>query len=261
MGSLSSKLIVLTGAAGGIGQAVAKALSAEGARLVLTDRNEPSLTALNQALGNKHHIVTADISTGLGRKTLHDYCESLFGAIDMVVNMAGINRFALLSQHSDEDIERIIYINLVSQIALTRLMLPLLLKKEQTVVVNFGSTLGSIGLPGYSVYSASKFGLRGFSEALNRELMDTPVSVRYFAPRATQTPLNDDKVSAMNAALGNAMDSPEVVAQAFIKFLQQSTNRYYLGWPEKLFVRINSLLPGLVDKSIFKQLPIIKRFL
>ena len=156
---------------------------------------------------------------------------------------------------------RMVTINLTSQIALCRDFISLLNTQPSAVIINVGSILGSIGMPGYSVYCASKFGLRGFSEALNRELMDSRTRVRYFAPRATQTALNDVRVNQMNKALGNAMDSPEKVADALIAFIKKDIVSTYLGWPEKLFVRINSLLPALVDKSFRKQLPIIKRYL
>jgi len=135
------------------------------------------------------------------------------------------------------------------------------LARPQGQIVNIGSIFGSIGYPGSTVYCASKFGIRGFSEALNRELMDTNVKVRYFAPRATKTAINNEQVVAMNNALGTKMDSADYVANEFVAFLQSANLRQYLGWPEKLFVRVNSLIPNIVDKSIFKQLPIIKHFL
>lgn len=261
MRDLKGKQILLTGAAGGIGSEVAKALSAEGAQLILTDRNELSLAQLKVIVGEQHQYVAADISSRSGRKLLSEYCENHSGQIDIVINLAGINRFASLADFSEEEIEQLLHVNLFSQIALVRMLLPQLLKQSQASIINFGSTLGSIGFPGYTIYSASKFGLRGFTEALRRELLDTSVSVRYFAPRAARTALNTDNVSKMNAELGTAMDKPEDVAAAFVSFLKGKKAFYYLGWPEKLFVRINGLLPGLVDKSIFKQLPVIKKYL
>jgi short-subunit dehydrogenase len=261
MQSLKDITILITGAAGGIGQAVAKLLAEAGARLILTDRNSDALSALNAKLGEKHYQFCCDISATEGRKNLIAYCHSLMHSPDMLLNVAGVNQFAKITDYSDEDIARLININLSSQIALCRDILPLLSKKQKAVIVNLGSTLGSIGMPGYSVYCASKFGLRGFTEALNRELMDSQIKVRYFAPRATQTTLNDSRVNQMNRELGNAMDSPEYVASALVEFIQKDMVSTYLGWPEKLFVRINSLLPTLVDKSFRKQLPIIKRYL
>lgn len=258
--SLTDKTLVITGAAGGIGKAVAELLDAEGVQMVLTDINGDSLEALNQTLGQRHYTVAADLGRPEGRTSLLAVCRELMRPPQMLINIAGINQFAGLGNYSDQQLERLIHINLTSQIALCRDFLPLLQEQSRAWIVNVGSILGSIGMPGYSVYCASKFGLRGFSEALNRELMDSPVSVRYFAPRATRTELNDKRVNEMNKALGNAMDAPGKVALELVNFLKNSQKRAYLGWPEKLFVRINSLCPNLVDKSFVKQLPVIKQY-
>jgi len=261
MRDLKNKIIIITGAVGGIGQAVASLLDKRGANLVLTDLSETQLDILDQRLGNRHYTVAADLSTEAGRQTLLGFCDELMHPPHMLINIAGINLFSKIADYSDEQLNRMITINLITQIALCRDFLPLLMHQEQADIVNVGSILGSIGMPGYSVYCATKFGLRGFSEALRRELLDSTVQVRYFAPRATQTALNDSRVISMNEALGNAMDSPEQVASELVKFIEGKAKRAYLGWPEKLFVRINSIFPDLVDKSFRKQLTTIKRYL
>ena len=149
-------------------------------------------------------------------------------------------------------------LNTLTPILLTRLLLPLMLSR-QSVIVNVGSGFGSIGFAGYCGYSASKFALRGFSEALRRELADTSVSVRYLAPRATTTDMNSDTVVAMNAELGNAMDEPMVVAGALLNLLAKSSGTSYIGWPERFFIKLNGLFPALVDRALGKQLPAIRR--
>ena len=123
-----------------------------------------------------------------------------------------------------------------------------------------GSTFGAIGYPGFAPYSASKFGLRGFAEALRRELADTGIRVLHVAPRATRTAMNADAVVAMNAALGVAMDSPQHVAAQIVQALRDETPECALGWPEKFFAHLNRLLPGVVDRALRKQLPTVKRF-
>lgn len=260
MHSLKQMTIVLTGAAGGIGRAIAQALDKQGAQLVLTDINEVSLNRLDKDLNEKHYTVVADLSRPEGRQALIAMCTELMTPPQMLINVAGINRFAQLADYSDSDLAQLLSVNLTSQIALCRDFLPLFRQQAQASIINVGSILGSIGMPGYSIYCATKFGLRGFSEALNRELMDSHVTVRYFAPRATQTALNDSRVNDMNKALGNAMDSPEQVAEELVSFIQRKSLRAYLGWPEKLFVKINSVFPGLVDQSFRKQLAVIKRY-
>lgn len=126
--------------------------------------------------------------------------------------------------------------------------------------MNLGSTFGSIGYPGFATYCASKFALRGFSEALRRELADTPIKVLYIAPRATRTGMNTQSVVALNDELNVAMDDPKTVAAQIAAALQYEHELLYLGWPEKFFVRLNSLLPGIVDRALRKQLPVVQRF-
>jgi len=256
-----NKTILLTGASGGIGSEVAKLLSTQGATLVLVGRDEAQLEVLNRQLGGQHHIVAADISTQQGRQSILSVCQQEAIDLDIVINNAGIGQFSLLADLDEAAIAAIINVNLTSTMLLTQTLLPLLLKRPSAEIINVGSILGSIGFPGSTVYCASKFGLRGFTEALRRELSDTAVTARYFAPRATKTAINDDDVVSMNNELGTKMDAAEDVAKELVSFLSDTSINKYLGWPEKLFVRVNSLLPSVVDKSIYKQLPIIKRYL
>ena len=149
---------------------------------------------------------------------------------------------------------------MTATLQLTHLLLPLLREQPRALLVNLGSTFGSIGYPGFATYCASKFALRGFSEALRRELADTHIKVLYVAPRATRTAMNSVEVVAMNDALKVSMDDPQAVAAQIVQAIMAEREELYLGWPEKLFVRLNSLLPRLVDQALRKQLPVIKRF-
>lgn len=256
---IRGKNIALTGATGGIGRAIASQLSREGATLILVARNEQRLTALVDELGGDHTAVSADLGDDEGRRKVVDACRD--AGIDMLINAAGINEFNLFEKQSASTIRAMLEVNLLSPILLTQDLLPVLRQQEQGRIVNIGSTFGSIGYPGFSGYCASKFGLRGFTEALRRELGDTNIRVSYVAPRATRTDLNSDTVVAMNDELGTAMDDPSLVAREVMRVIRGPANRdKYIGWPEKIFVRINALFPALVDNSLRKQLPTIRRF-
>ncbi|MFW5451781.1 MAG: SDR family oxidoreductase [Methylophagaceae bacterium] len=257
----ANKTFVLTGANGGIGSEIAKSLTQEGVTLVLVGLNQTELEQFNDTISGHHHVVEADISSSKGRDKIFQFCQQLNTGIDALINNAGIGQFSLFENMTADQVAAIININLTGTILLTQQLLPLLVSRPKSHIINIGSILGSIGFPGSSVYCASKFGIRGFTETLHRELMDSSTSVLYFAPRATQTAINNEKVVAMNDDLGTAMDTPQQVADTFMTFLKSHKNHYYTGWPEKLFVRLNSVLPGIVDKSILKQLPIIKRYL
>jgi len=263
MTNLQDMTVVLTGASGGIGRATAEKLSAAGARLILVGRHREKLDSLIQDLGNDTHVaVIADLGTEDGRHHLREYCESLGpDRISVLVNCAGVNEFGLFEEQSQAAVADTININLISPMLICQDLLPLLLRRGKAQIVNIGSTFGSIGYPGFSAYCASKFGLRGFTESLRRELADSGVQVSYIAPRATQTDLNSQKIVAMNNELGTAMDKPSVVADEVMRVIgKRSPLDKYMGWPEKFFVKINALLPALVDSSLRKQLPIIRRF-
>ena len=255
---LQNKTIVLTGASGGIGQAMAKALANEGARLILVGRNTAKLKTLATTLPGEQRFVEADLTTEQGRDTLGTYCANN-GPIDILINNAGGSAFALIEDQSDRAIEALIALNLSAPILLTKRLLPLLLEAKNGGIVNVGSAFGAIGYPGFSTYCASKFGLRGYSEALRRELADSGLRVFYLAPRATNTAINSQKVAELNRQLGNAVDEPETVASALIKQLKNNQINCYVGWPEKFFARLNALLPRLVDSSLAKQLAVIRR--
>lgn len=258
---LAGKTILLTGATGGIGQAIAKELAAAGARLLLVGRNEVLLQALVSQLAQQptavgHRTVVADLTTSAGCKTVQAAVQAA-GVLDGVINNAGISQFALLPE---QDFASQLMLNLLAPMQLTQLLLPELIARDEALIVNIGSAFGSIGHAGYSGYCASKFGLRGFTEALRRELADSKVQVLYFAPRATDTGINSPAVVAMNKALGNQTDSPALVAAQLREQISRDQARRYVGWPEKLFVRLNALLPSLVDKALAGKLTLIRRF-
>lgn len=260
--ALSGRTVLLTGASGGIGEAIARRLARSGARLMLVGRSPATLQALRDTLdttGGPHIVVVADIATAVGRNAMHDALQQLRAPLDALVNGAGVSRFSLLADSSPADIEAQIATNLTAPILITRLLLPFL--QHAGRIVNIGSSFGGIGYPGFSTYCASKFALRGFTEALRRELGDGTLQVACLAPRATRTALNSAAVCAMNEELGNTMDPPELVAAMVERMLLEPRMRdRAMGWPERFFLRINALFPALVDGALRKQLAAIKRF-
>ena len=257
--NLNGKTLLLTGATGGIGKLVAQRLDAAGACIVLNCYLQDALAELSTELNGNHVIVCADVSYEQGREAIVSACAGA-GGIDGIVNLAGILDFALFAQQEVGLLERMITINLAAPILLTRLLLDQLMNKKEAVILNVGSIFGSIGHPGFTAYCATKAGLMRFTEALSRELADTPVRVAYIAPRATKTSLNDDRVNALNKELGNKSDNPELVADQIVAMLENNSVVEYLGWPEKLFVKINALLPGVVGSALIKNLSKIKHY-
>jgi short-subunit dehydrogenase len=256
---LSNKTVLLTGASGGIGRAIAQQLVAAGCKLMLVDQNEAGLEELSEQLPGQQQLYIANLTDTQQRSNLIHFCEHETAGIDIVINAAGCNEFAFAELETG-NIERFININLSMPMMLIQGLLPQLKKRPKAIILNIGSTFGSIGFPGYTSYCASKFGLRGYTEALRRELSDTNISVLYFAPRATKTSINSSAVDDMNVALKNSIDTAESVAKNLLTQLQNESRHCFVGWPEKLFVRINSILPALVENAIKKQLPIIQKY-
>jgi short-subunit dehydrogenase len=149
--------------------------------------------------------------------------------------------------------QQVLHSNLLAPMRLTQALLPQLLRQPRAQVVFVGSALGRIGLPGFSVYGASKAGLHGFAEALRRELADTGVRVQILGPRSTRTGFNGAAVEAYNRATGTAMDQPEAVAVALLKLIESEAAERFLGFPERLAVRLNGVLGATFDNSFVKH--------
>jgi len=217
---------ILTGASGGIGRALAAALAPHCDDLLLVGRDPARLAEAVAECGKPARVLIADLATAAGRDAVAAHALNP---------------------------------NALAPMQLTRRMLPLLERAPQAWIVNVGSIFGYLGYPGHAAYSASKFALRGFTEALRRELAEGRVRVLYFAPRATRTPMNGKALCALNAELGVAMDEPAAVAAELVRALARPGRERLLGLPERLFARINQLLPGLVDCALRRQLPAIRR--
>ncbi len=259
--NLNAARVLITGAAGGIGAAIAAELLGAGASVLLADMNAAALATVSAQLpGQRDRIatVTANLASAAERTTLCQ--EAMRRGVNVVINNAGVNHFRLYDDLSAAQIEQTVTINVLVPMLLIHELLPHLRTLPAAQILNLGSVFGNIGYPGYAAYSASKFAIRGLSEALRRELSGSPVRVHYLAPRATRTPINPKAVVEMNTALTVAMDPPEVVARAARRVLEREIDSTIVGWPEKLFARINAILPGVVDGAIIGQLPIIRRF-
>ena len=243
--------VVLTGASGGIGSALAAVLAAAGARVLLVGRRGAPLAALAESLSGapqqRVQALAADIATAEGRATIRDIAAAR--GCNALINNAALPCFGSFADADAEQIEAVLQTNLVAPIQLTLALLPQLRAQPAARVLNIGSATGRLGVPGFAVYGAGKFGLRGFSEALQRELADTSVRVQYLGPRATRTDFNDARADDFNRRTRTAVDAPQTVAEAALKLLCSGKAEKFLGFPESIAVRINGLAPRLLDRA------------
>lgn len=255
--------LVLTGASGGLGRAIAQTLATRSSFMLLAGRDPARLHGLATDLSSRHSHLQVEIVSGdlTDRGLLSQLVERAVGSgepINLLINNAGANDFHAFDSQRPDAVERLLAVNLAAPMLLTQALLPALRRAACAQIVNIGSVLGDIGYPGFSVYCATKFGLRGFSQALRRELAGTTVAVRYFAPRAIRTGLNCAAVNAMNRALTTKEDAPARVARALLAFLDSRAFERSLGFPERLYVFLNRMAPAINDRAIRAQLPIIR---
>ncbi|MGQ8364568.1 SDR family oxidoreductase [Glaciecola sp. 1036] len=263
---MKTKTCLVTGASGGIGSAIAKALDKQGYKVILQGRNESKLGVLKQQLGPETRIVAGDLTDLVEReKVLQEVFKQ--GAVDLLVNAAGISLFSAFETTSNQQLQQMLETNLLAPMLFTQGFIEHANKvsyddsSDKVQIINLGSAFGYIGYPGFSSYCATKFGLRGFTESLAREYSGSRFTFGYFAPRATRTDINSKQVDEMNKALGNSVDSVEYVAEQFIDFLRTKKREAVVGWPEKLFVKVNTWLPKIVDNAIGAKLATIKQYM
>lgn len=237
--SFDGKRILVTGGSGGLGKLICARLLAQGARLVVMDRVAagPDIETLCHDLSTSDGLEQA--AAEVGRR---DW--------DILVNLAGIQHFGPLEKQSPAHLVASYMVNLVGPVRLTQAVLPAMKARGSGQIVNVGSIFGSINFAHFVTYSSAKAGLRGFSQALRRELSGTGVEVSYIAPRAVRTPLNTPQVMEFARLTHMNMDEPERIAERIVRAIGSRRRDTYFGFPEALFVRLNAIFPGLVDAAL-----------
>ncbi|TDE87052.1 SDR family oxidoreductase [Deinococcus sp. S9] len=236
------RVVILTGASSGIGRATAQELAARGYRLVLAARRERELAALARALdpsGSRVLAVPTDVTDAADRHALIEAARAHFGRVDVLINNAGVT-VERGWWWDDPDPLRVLRVNLEAPIELTRLVLPEMRARRSGQIVNIGSVAGRIPFNG--MYSASKFGLRGFSQALRRELLGSGVEVSLISPGFVR--------SEMTRAARLPMPGPEVVARAVANVLERPRREVIVPAAYRLLVGLDALLPALVDRLV-----------
>ena len=202
MFNLSGKTALVTGASGGIGGAVAKALHAQGAAVVLSGTREAALEALAAELGERASIAAADLGSPEAVDGLIAKAEAAAGApIDILISNAGLTRDGLILRMKDEDWEVVLRVNLEAYFRLTRAALKGMFKRRHGRIIGITSVVGVTGNPGQANYAASKAGMIGFSKATAAEVASRGITVNCVAPGFISSPMTDALNEAQRAAI------------------------------------------------------------
>lgn len=196
MNRLEGKLALVTGAANGIGRAIATRFVNEGAFVVLADIDETAGQAVANAFPAQTHFVRTDVSDAAAVRRLFDYLSQTHGRLDVVVNNAGIAPAAPIAAMCDEDFDRVVQINLRSVFLTTRAALPLLKAGRQAVILNLASVNGLVAAPGLAAYSATKAAIINFTQATALEYAPDGIRAVAICPASVDTPLLQARLDA-----------------------------------------------------------------
>ncbi len=255
---ITGSRILITGASQGIGKALAELAAARGAKVLVCARKAELLQELAQqirAKGGVIEIVQADVTSADDRKKMVETAEKAFGGLDILVNNAGIGATGHFADCSAERLRQIMEVNFFGLTETTRVFLPMLKKGNKPAIVNISSIAGKRGIPARSEYSASKFAVQGFSEAIRAELAKDGVDVIVVCPGLTQTNFSQNMIEQKALVKLDHMRgmTPEEVAAHTIKAIEKGYNETCLTLKGKMMVLVSRFFPWIADIVVRKK--------
>ncbi|HUI89213.1 MAG TPA: SDR family NAD(P)-dependent oxidoreductase [Anaerolineales bacterium] len=262
---LRNKVVIITGASSGFGEDAARLFAKEGCKLVLAARRLERLQALAseiQAQGGEAVAIPVDVVNRVDVDLMVKSAVDLYGRIDILFNNAGFGRLDWLENlDSARDIETQVDVNLLGVIQVTRAALPYMLKQGQGHIINMSSMAGWIAIPTYSIYASTKFGVRGFTDALRREVSPLGIHVSGIYPAFARTEFSEHSRPAAGRpsrleSLRRLTMTSHYVARRVVKLADHPRRVVILPWWYGIFIAIEYLAPSLIDiffARIFKM--------
>jgi 3-oxoacyl-[acyl-carrier protein] reductase len=239
MFDLTGKTALVTGASGGIGAEIARALHSQGAVVALSGTRREALEALAAELGERVHVLPADLSLPEEALRLITEAEAAMGKVDILVNNAGLTKDGLAMRMSDADWDKVFNVDLAAPFRLIRASLKFMLKRRAGRIINIGSIVGSTGNPGQANYASAKAGLIGLTKSLAQEVASRGITVNLVAPGFIETPMTDVLNDAQKADLSakiplGRLGKPADIAAAVVYLAAEEA-----GWVTGATLHIN----------------------
>jgi dehydrogenase/reductase SDR family protein 7B len=255
------KVIWITGASSGIGESLVYQLNKYGAKLIISSRNKQDLDLVRVKCQNHHNVFVLPLDIG-NLDSLEEKAEEAithFGYIDILINNAGIGQRALVKDTSIEDDQAIMNVNYFGTVALTRAVLPEMLKKNYGHIVVVSSIVGKYGVPYRSSYNASKHALHGFFDSMRAEVAANNIKITMICPGFIETPIAVKALTGKGQSWGKMAEiprglgmSPDECASGIIKAIAKQKNEALVGGPEIVSVYFNRFFPNLFAKIVSK---------
>jgi 3-oxoacyl-[acyl-carrier protein] reductase len=239
MFDLTGKTALVTGASGGIGAEIARALHKQGAVVALSGTRREALDALAAEFSERVHVLPADLAVPEEALRLITEAEAAMGKVDILVNNAGLTKDGLVLRMSDADWDKVLNVDLGAPFRLTKAVLKFMLRRRAGRIINIGSIVGTTGNPGQANYCAAKAGLIGMTKSLAQEVSSRGITVNLVAPGFIETPMTDALNDAQKADLSGKiplgrLGQPGDIAAAVVYLASEEA-----GWVTGSTVHVN----------------------
>jgi 3-oxoacyl-[acyl-carrier protein] reductase len=239
MFDLSNKTALVTGASGGIGAEIARALHKQGAVVALSGTRREALDALAAELAGRVHVLPADLAVPEEALRLITDAEAAMGKVDILVNNAGLTKDGLAMRMSDADWDKVFNVDLAAPFRLIRAALKFMLRRKAGRIINIGSIVGTTGNPGQANYASAKAGLIGLTKSLAQEVASRNITVNLVAPGFVATPMTDALTEAQKTDLSDKiplgrLGQPSDIAAAVVYLAADEA-----GWVTGSTIHVN----------------------